>query len=530
MSHNLRWLGLLVVISAGFFSGALGAAAVAPAGPVNCVASDRPDSTCNVVGGSNSNQPAPNVSGAVIGGGGERDLPNRVIGDYGTISGGLGNQAGVRAAVGGGSYNSAPGYLSTIGGGASNTAQTAYATIGGGEDNIASYFYATIGGGGGNASSGRYSTIAGGSGNIASFTHAAVGGGSYNTASSINSTIGGGDTNTASGSFSTVSGGSNNRAAGFNSLVAGGSGNSAVGDSSAVGGGLVNRAYGDYSTISGGNGNVTGNMNAESQVAHYSAIGGGASNTATGAFSTIPGGSGNSVAADYSLAAGHRATVDAAHVGAFLFADSNDFDFVSASANEFAVRATGGVRFVTGIAGQGEPASGVRLAPGSGSWSSLSDRNAKSNIVPADPHEILTQLMSVPISTWSYKTEDPAIRHLGPMAQDFSAFGLGEDDRYISAVDANGVALAAIQGLAQIDRARAEQVTDQAQQIAGLKTENVALNERVDALSARLAIVEHHTQAAPGQRESSPFVTSNLIALGSVGILGWIFGRRPGRP
>jgi hypothetical protein len=37
---------------------------------------------------------------------------------------------------------------------------------------------------------------------------------------------------------------------------------------------------------------------------------------------------------------------------------------------------------------------------------------------------------------------------MGPMAQDFyTAFGLGEDDRHITTVDADGVALAAIQAL-----------------------------------------------------------------------------------
>jgi trimeric autotransporter adhesin len=529
MSPILRGLQILVVLGALYAIGAAIPTDAAPptTGPVNCVAGGRADGTCNVIGGSNANQPAPNVSGAAIGGGGELDLPNRVTGDYGTIAGGVGNQAGSRASVGGGSYNAAPGDRSTIGGGSSNLAQTAFATIAGGENNIASYFYATIGGGGGNTSSGRYSTIAGGSGNIASFTHATVAGGSYNTASSINSTVGGGDTNLASGSFSTVAGGSNNRASGFNAIVAGGSGNFAVGDSTTIAGGLVNRAYGDYSTIAGGNGNLTGVLNAESKVAHYSAIGGGAYNTAIGAFSTVPGGLSNSAAADFSVAAGRRARVDAAHAGSFLFADSNDFDFVSTSPNEFAVRATGGVRFVTAVGSQGEPADGVRLAPGSGSWSSLSDRTAKSNIVAADPRAVLTQLMSIPMSTWSYKTEDPSVRHLGPMAQDFSAFGLGDDSRYISTVDANGVALAAIQGLAQIDQARADQVARQSRQIADLQTENAALSARVDALASRLDGLEQNARTAPGPIESSLFVPSNLVILGCVGALGWFFGRRP---
>jgi hypothetical protein len=40
------------------------------------------------------------------------------------------------------------------------------------------------------------------------------------------------------------------------------------------------------------------------------------------------------------------------------------------------------------------------------------------------------------------------LRHLGPMAQDFHvAFGLGEDDKHISTVDEEGVALSAIKAL-----------------------------------------------------------------------------------
>ena len=56
-----------------------------------------------------------------------------------------------------------------------------------------------------------------------------------------------------------------------------------------------------------------------------------------------------------------------------------------------------------------------------------------------------------PIQSWNYKTQDPSIRHIGPMAQDFrAAFNMGEDERHISSVDADGVALAAIQGLHEV--------------------------------------------------------------------------------
>ena len=60
------------------------------------------------------------------------------------------------------------------------------------------------------------------------------------------------------------------------------------------------------------------------------------------------------------------------------------------------------------------------------------------------------------------------------MAQDFyKAFGLGEDDRHISTVDADGVALAAIQALYRI-----------------VNEENKALHQENRELRVRLEAVE----------------------------------------
>jgi hypothetical protein len=50
--------------------------------------------------------------------------------------------------------------------------------------------------------------------------------------------------------------------------------------------------------------------------------------------------------------------------------------------------------------------------------------------------------------TWNYKAQNPSIRHVGPVAQDFAkAFHFGEDNKHISTVDAEGVNLAATQAL-----------------------------------------------------------------------------------
>ncbi|MCG8470070.1 MAG: hypothetical protein MJB57_17990 [Gemmatimonadetes bacterium] len=53
------------------------------------------------------------------------------------------------------------------------------------------------------------------------------------------------------------------------------------------------------------------------------------------------------------------------------------------------------------------------------------------------------------ISEWTY-TSEPGVRHVGPVAEDFhAALGLGGSDRHIASLDVGGVALAAIQALAE---------------------------------------------------------------------------------
>jgi Chaperone of endosialidase len=100
----------------------------------------------------------------------------------------------------------------------------------------------------------------------------------------------------------------------------------------------------------------------------------------------------------------------------------------------------------------------------------ISDRNQKKNIAPVDAASILEKVSRLPISTWSYRSEPDGVRHLGPMAQDFrSGFGLGDDDRTYYAVDAQGVALAAIQALDRIvakQQARIERLERENQELA----------------------------------------------------------------
>jgi hypothetical protein len=97
-----------------------------------------------------------------------------------------------------------------------------------------------------------------------------------------------------------------------------------------------------------------------------------------------------------------------------------------------------------------------------GTFINNSDRHAKANIASVNPHSILQKLTTIPIQAWNYKAEPASIRHLGPMAQDFrAAFNLGLDDKGISGVDADGVALASIQALYQMMLEKDRQIEQQ---------------------------------------------------------------------
>ena len=86
-------------------------------------------------------------------------------------------------------------------------------------------------------------------------------------------------------------------------------------------------------------------------------------------------------------------------------------------------------------------------------------------------------MAALPLAEWSYKSDGSQIRHAGPMAQDFhAAFGLGADERHITALDAAGVALAAIQGLQKENAALAAENDELRQRL-----------ERVEALVSSLA-------------------------------------------
>ena len=111
---------------------------------------------------------------------------------------------------------------------------------------------------------------------------------------------------------------------------------------------------------------------------------------------------------------------------------------------------------------------GATLTAG-GAWTNASDRNLKYDFTTISPRDILRRVANLPIQTWRYKAESQAL-HIGPMAQDFaSAFGVGQDDKHIASVDADGVALGAIQGLYQLIQTQNQQLTQLRQKLAQLE-------------------------------------------------------------
>ena len=272
--------------------------------------------------------------------------------------------------------------------------------------------------------------------------------------------------------------------AGVNGATIGGGGSSPT----PFGPDWLNYVTDDFGTVGGGQGNTAGDAAGFTNDRTHATVGGGYLNNASGTGATVPGGWNNIASGAYSLAAGRRAQAN--NDGCFVWGDSTDNDVACSTNNRWVAHASGGVYFYT----NSSLTSGVYVASGGGSWSSVSDRNLKANVQPVDGRAVLEQVAGLPISTWNYRSQDPAIRHMGPMAQDFAAaFRVGEDDTHITTVDADGVALAAIQGLyAENQALKAENANQQAQ--------ITTIQQQITALEARLSALENGPARPPDRR------------------------------
>lgn len=387
----------------------------------------------NLIAGHAINQIFPDVVAGTIGGGGLIDDTSgseggpypysNIVTDTGcTVSGGLYNRAG-------------DGLGST-------------------DDALA----ATVGGGFGNGAGGLLST---------------VGGGQFNTASGWYGTVGGGESNTASGSASTAPGGTGNVAGGDFSLAAGRQ--AKVRSAAEVGGGDTDGDEGSFVWADSTNADFI--STGPNQFLIRASGGVGIGTTTPGAKLHVQAPLGSSVAADPLFTA--QNTQDSAasirlttifrswRVGQNRPPDNVsklDSFFVfdeSAAATRLLIDTSGWVGIgTTSPLSPLEMASGARCTVG-GVWTNACDRNLKENFQPVNGKAILEKVARLPVQVWNYKNEGRSIQHIGPTAQEFrSAFDFGGDDKSIGTIDADGVALAAIQGLHESLREKDQRIAE----------------------------------------------------------------------
>jgi hypothetical protein len=229
-----------------------------------------------------------------------------------------------------------------------------------------------------------------------------------------------------------------------------------------------------YNTTASGLYTLVAGYESKAQASYGVGIGYHANSNGTGAVSI---GYRTTADAAYSVAIGHRASTNG-KTGALVLSDQSATDSLEASANnQFSSRYAGGYRLYTNAA----KTTGVTLNAGGGAWNVISDRNRKEDFLAVDGEDILARIRTLPLSTWRYiGEEDRAVRHIGPMAQDWQrAFGFSADPTTINMSDLDGVSLAGVQAL----DARA---TAQDARIATLERENAALRARLDAIERRL--------------------------------------------
>lgn len=436
-------------------------------------------SSPNLIGGYDGNAVSPGVRGATIGGGGRNGQLNRVTGDYGTIGGGVDNTtSGTQTTIAGGYGNSAGGNWSTIGGGVSNSATSYGATIGGGQLHWAGGPYATVGGGRFNQATGNATFIGGGEMNKATQRNATIAGGNQNTASGYGSFVGCGERNTVSGNYASIPNGLDCKAAGERSFAAGvraealHSGAFVWADNSVW---QAVQSTGDNQFLVRAAGGMmltpnSGALNPQAQL---------------------------QITMDSHLGRPHvylleTQTTDYARLRLACSNPTTHFWDIAARQGVFNIYYRGDSQDILQLLPDDAVnllymRNGARLTNG-GAWTNASDRNAKENFAAVDGRQVLERLADVPVQTWNYRSETESTRRMGPTAQDFhAAFGLGDSDKSISTVDADGVAFAAIQGMYEIVQESQARIAALEADLAARQQQNADLQHRLAALEATVA-------------------------------------------
>jgi hypothetical protein len=205
--------------------------------------------------------------------------------------------------------------------------------------------------------------------------------------------------------------------------------------------------------------------------------------TAANGNAAFAAGEGTNAIGQWSVALGRQVTAQGD--GSFIFGDANTSYHRPAQPNQFVVRAFGGILLNTGAF------IGCELAHNSGTWSCASSRTVKEGFEDTDGEEILSKVAGLSIKRWRYIGSE--VEHIGPIAEEFrQAFGLGTDSTKIDGVDADGVALRAIQALER------RTAILQAVNVA-LEADNVAMRSELVALRTRIAALEqqHRLRTTP---------------------------------
>lgn len=364
--------------------------------------------------------------------------------------------------------------------------------------------YSKISGGYANQALAAEATISGGNNNRAAAS-ATVAGGTGNLANAARSSIGGGRNNATEGSAGAIAGGENNSVGAFWSAIPGGISNRAIGNFSLAAGAYADALHDGSFVWSQSDGSYRLSSSANDQVV-FQARGGFGINGATG---PVPG---SALNAELTLRSSgipdnntdlmllNHDSNSSNFRGFSLASVPNGQFYITSLYNNggtlrydalFALLATSSgnatIAFNRGsstpqlgavlqVGDGGNDGNGAYLTTG-GTWTNASSRDYKAEFRSVDPERILDRLLSLPLSTWRYRQSDEG-RHLGPTAEAFAqAFSLGNDPKHISTVDADGVNMAAIQGLNR-----------------RLERENKALTERLTRLEARLAQIESRTR------------------------------------
>jgi hypothetical protein len=369
-------------------------------------------------------------------------------------------------------------------------------------NNTAARGGAVVSGGGSNdfpnQASGFFSTVSGGMGNTAG----------DNSGLNNYSTIGGGLQNTASSFAGTIAGGTQNEVTENDGTIGGGTDNTSSGRAASIVGGEVNTASGRAASVAGGERNTAS--------ARGSAVGGGGNNCAGGSFSWAGGksakvrpgtGSGDAGLGCFGVPLSGDTKGDN---GTFIWADDENADFVSTGANQFLVRAAGGVGINTnapatnlhlgGLNTDADIPDGIRLENTSGrrwdihtsaqwlrfnydsgdgnssnvayvnnvdgSWNQLSDDRLKEDVRPLA--SVLARISALEVVDYNFKhTESDSARYIGLIAQDVAEVfpelaSESEDGGYLGVNYAgfSVVALKAIQEQQEIIKAQHDHIAE----------------------------------------------------------------------